>query len=52
MNVPFSIIKGAGGSKGVALLAVLIGLYAISQLKAQPAPAAAPRPAGGLNTRI
>ena len=46
MNVPFSIIKGAGGGKGVALLAVLVGLYAISKLKAQPKPTATPQRAG------
>jgi hypothetical protein len=35
MQVPFAILKSAGGSKGAALLAILAGLYIVTQMRQQ-----------------
>jgi len=35
MQIPFAILKSAGGSKGVALLALLAGLYIVTQMRQQ-----------------
>lgn len=33
MQIPFAILKSAGGSKGAALLALLAGLYIVTQMR-------------------
>jgi hypothetical protein len=35
MNIPFQILKSAGGSKGAALLALLAGLFIVTAMKNQ-----------------
>ena len=35
MQIPFAILKSAGGSKAVALLALLAGLYFVTQMRQQ-----------------
>lgn len=45
MEIPFSILKSAGGSKGAALLALLAGLYIVTQMRQQQRDSAA-RPPG------
>ena len=45
MQIPFQILKIAGGSKGAALLALLAGLYIVAQLSQQQRSSAdQPRP--------
>ena len=41
MQIPFAILKSEGGSKGVALLALLAGLYIVAQMRQQQRSAAA-----------
>ena len=36
MQIPFAILKSAGGSKAVALLALLAGLYIVTKIQALP----------------
>jgi len=33
MNIPFSMLKGAGGNKAAALLALLAGLVIVTAIK-------------------
>ncbi|HOB93798.1 MAG TPA: hypothetical protein PK306_08565 [Aquabacterium sp.] len=40
MNVPFSVLKTAGGGKGAALLALLAGLVIVTAMKNAPASSA------------
>lgn len=35
MEIPFSMLKSDGGSKAVALLALLAGLYFVTQMRQQ-----------------
>lgn len=42
MQIPFAILKSSGGSKAVALLALLAGLYIVTKLQAQPPPSSLP----------
>ena len=35
MQIPFAILKSAGGSKGAALLALLAGLFIVTQMRKQ-----------------
>lgn len=35
MDIPFPILKSAGGSKGVALLALLAGLFIVTAMRQQ-----------------
>lgn len=42
MQIPFAILKSAGGSKGVALLAMLAGLYIVTQMRQQQRTQGAP----------
>ena len=45
MQIPFQILKSAGGSKGAALLALLAGLYIVAQMSQQQRSSARqPRP--------
>ncbi|CAN5344110.1 hypothetical protein BH11PSE9_BH11PSE9_21090 [soil metagenome] len=45
MDIPFSILKSAGGNKGAALLALLAGLYIVNVMRTQQQNAAPkPRP--------
>ena len=44
MQIPFPMLKSAGGSKGAALLALLAGLYIVAQMQQQRASAGQPRP--------
>lgn len=45
MDIPFSILKSAGGNKGAALLALLAGLYIVNAMRTQQrADATKPRP--------
>ena len=45
MQIPFAILKSAGGSKGAALLALLAGLYIVAQMRQQQRSGAGqPRP--------
>jgi hypothetical protein len=45
MQIPFAILKSAGGSKGAALLALLAGLYIVTAMKQQQRSSAnQPRP--------
>lgn len=43
MQIPFSMLKSAGGSKGAALLALLAGLYVVTQMRRQQRAEAAQR---------
>lgn len=40
MNIPFSMLKGAGGGKSAALLAMLAGLVLVTVMKNSSAKAA------------
>lgn len=45
MQIPFPMLKTAGGSKGAALLALLAGLYIVAQMRQQQRSSAGqPRP--------
>ena len=45
MLIPFPILKSAGGSKGAVLLALLAGLYIVTQMSQQQRSSAGqPRP--------
>jgi len=35
VQIPFAILKSAGGSRGAALLALLAGLYIVTQMRQQ-----------------
>jgi hypothetical protein len=44
MNIPFPILKSAGGNKGAAVLAVLAGLFIIAAMRQQQRASASTAP--------